>query len=943
MDKKWISFKIFEILNLEKMNRGMKNNNAFKLLNYVNKGIFITDKKLIILFWNTNLEEKIGILNSEIAGNSLIEVFRDFDHHSFKNKIENHIKNKLSEKIIFENTDDFFPSVFAKNYKKNLSVSLIPAEDDYDEFLMFTLEDAELIVPKQPENNLFNEKISQEIIVLKNEIIQISETKKILERILSTSNEGFLIINNDNKIIEVNDALCRILERPKEKIQGKKVFDFLDEKNKKILEKELKNREIGKSSIYEIEISLPDSSSAFCIFHAAPHYDNSGKRIGSFAMVSDITDRKNSEKELSNYRNRLKTLITERTKELMSSEEKYHNLTETLTDGVFKIDLQGNFTYLDHACETITGYSIDEFIGKNFTKIVAPEYIESTNEKFREGISGKTNPVFSIDLIHKKKGRVSIELNVSSLYDHNGNITGRIGSFRDITKRKETEERLRENEEKFRSISLSAQDAIIMMDNDGNISFWNQAAEKMFDYSYQEAIGKYLHKFITPEKYFMGFYNGFSEFKKTGKGNAIGKTLELSAIKRDGTEFPISLSLSAVKLKGKWNALGIIRDISQIKAAEAEIKRSEQNFKALAENSFVCIAINDKDGNYLYTNVQTSELTGFNSKELLKLNVKDLTPANDVEIVMKRVKDRIENKSALKYFESKLLNKNGKIIPIEVSATKTEWHEKPADMVFFHDISVRKQAEEKLKKQTIELKERNEELDAFAHTVAHDLKNPLGVVIGFSELLNVELSELTEDDIKEFTKHISKSSNKMNNIINSLLLLSSLRKTEIKTNVLDMKRIVEEAIDRNLQLIEKTNAEISFSENWPKVVGFAPWIEEVWVNYLTNAIKYGGKPPVIKLGYDIKISNNTNVKMMRFWIKDNGEGITQENQKRLFKQFERLNQVKIEGHGLGLSIVRRIIEKLDGQVGVESYSDNAGSDKNEKGSLFYFTLPFAGE
>jgi len=142
------------------------------------------------------------------------------------------------------------------------------------------------------------------------------------------------------------------------------------------------------------------------------------------------------------------------------------------------------------------------------------------------------------------------------------------------------------------------------------------------------------------------------------------------------------------------NNMKLQKELERVKAAEAEIKRSEQNFKALAKNSFECIAINDIKGNYLYVNAQASELTGYSVEELLSLNVRDLTPVDSVEIVMKRVKDRIEDKTSSKYFESQLLCKNGKIIPIEIAATKTEWHEKPADMVFFHDISVRKQAEE---------------------------------------------------------------------------------------------------------------------------------------------------------------------------------------------------------------------------------------------------------
>ncbi len=143
----------------------------------------------------------------------------------------------------------------------------------------------------------------------------------------------------------------------------------------------------------------------------------------------------------------------------------------------------------------------------------------------------------------------------------------------DISRRKKVEEALRESEEKFYSISSSAHDAIFFIDNDGNISYCNKAAMEMFGYSEEEMLNKELHKLIVPSKYYDQHKKGFTAFQKTGKGPAIGKTLELSAIRKSGKEFPVALSLSAVKLKGKWNAIGIIRDISQRKEAEEELKR----------------------------------------------------------------------------------------------------------------------------------------------------------------------------------------------------------------------------------------------------------------------------------------------------------------------------------------------------------------------------------
>ncbi|MFQ5862395.1 MAG: HD domain-containing phosphohydrolase [Candidatus Brocadiales bacterium] len=148
-----------------------------------------------------------------------------------------------------------------------------------------------------------------------------------------------------------------------------------------------------------------------------------------------------------------------------------------------------------------------------------------------------------------------------------------------------------ESEEKFRSISASAQDAIIMVDNAGNISYWNEAARKTFGYSQKEVVGKFLHELIVPDGLRGDFLKGFRRFQDTGQGPFIGKTVELVAIKRDGTEFPVEHSVSAVRIKGKWNAVGIMRDITERKQAEEEIKQSIERLRKALGGTVQALAL----------------------------------------------------------------------------------------------------------------------------------------------------------------------------------------------------------------------------------------------------------------------------------------------------------------------------------------------------------------
>lgn len=239
---------------------------------------------------------------------------------------------------------------------------------------------------------------------------------------------------------------------------------------------------------------------------------------------------------------------------------------------------------------------------------------------------------------------------------------------------------------------------------------------------------------------------------------------------------------------------------------------------------------------------------------------------------------------------------------------------------------------ETLRKRSYELEMRNEELDAFAHTVAHDLKGPLSSLVGYGGFLEENFMEMPGGEIQRLLHTVAKSGRKLDNIIDELLLFTTVRKGDVKLQPLDMNEIVSEAQRRVMDTIEEYQAEIVMPSLWPAALGHSSWVEEIWANYLSNAIKYGGLPPRIELGATLLRRPATGERaMICFWCSDNGVGLTPEEQARLFTPFTRLDHIRAKGHGLGLSIVRRIAERLGGTVGVES--------EVGQGSTFWFTLP----
>lgn len=265
---------------------------------------------------------------------------------------------------------------------------------------------------------------------------------------------------------------------------------------------------------------------------------------------------------------------------------------------------------------------------------------------------------------------------------------------------------------------------------------------------------------------------------------------------------------------------------------------------------------------------------------------------------------------------------------VEMRPSAIYWHRQQATLVLLRDISEQKRAALAMEQYARDLEVHNEDLDAFAHTVAHNLKAPLTHIILAADLLDLNRNSMSQD-CTNYVGTIVNYGRKMTEIIDDLLLLAEVRSREdLLLLPLNMTRLLRDVELRLKSLITQYNARMTILniENWPQVIGYAPWVEEVWTNYITNGLKYGGRPPQLEIGCTI-LSNNK----ARFWVRDNGDGIPPEEQPALFQPFSRLKAPGSEGHGLGLSIVRRIVEKLGGEVHVESQLG--------EGSVFSFILP----
>ena len=493
-------------------------------------------------------------------------------------------------------------------------------------------------------------------------------------------------------------------------------------------------------------------------------------------------------------------------------------------------------------------------------------------------------------------------------------------------------EALRLSEEKFaKAFRISPGMMVISTIAEGRCLEVNDSFLRLTGYRREEFLGhttRELNLWVDP--------NLRATMVRLLQENGVVRDLEVAYRRKSGDTGYALMYVEPLVVDGEACLISIGHDITAEKHSRAERERLQSELEqqmrlldAILSTTPDHFHMHDRAGRYLYASpiaLQAVELTaeqmigkswrdlGFPEEEGCRLEERlEMVFATGQTI---RAEVTFSHGTALHYYEqilSPLRNPAGDV----VMALST-----------MHDITERKRTEQLIQQYATEVLARNTDLEAFARTVAHDLKSPVSSIIGFAEWLQ-NRPDLPAAERQEYVDIIARNAVKMNGIIDELLLLAQVRKEQVELVPIDMTRLISEAQARLAFMIAGSGVVMRVPGTWPTALGYGPWVEEVWVNYLSNAIKYGRIPPAaprLELGFD-----QPSDRFIRFWMRDFGPGIPSEEQPHLFKAFGEHSKVRATGHGLGLSIVRMIVEKMGGQVGVES---TVG-----QGSTFYFTLP----
>lgn len=351
-----------------------------------------------------------------------------------------------------------------------------------------------------------------------------------------------------------------------------------------------------------------------------------------------------------------------------------------------------------------------------------------------------------------------------------------------------------------------------------------------------------------------------------------------------------------------------IERVVQQKESERELRTLSQAVMSSSDG----IYITDMSENITHVNRAFCDIYGYTAQEIIGQSSRCLLADSAAPAAGKKISDDEECHQ----------KRDGQTFPVTLSRTLVEDDE---GLPFAYVSIVRDFSD--LKQLIAERDNLIEQLDSFAHTVAHDLRNPASVVFSYASLLATDYETLDKQDIKQGLASMERVAAQMNRIIEALLLLAGTQGIEnVPIDELAMPTLVSEAITRVENLVAKYSATITLATDFPVARGYAPWVEEMLVNYISNALKYGARPPVVTIGAERMADG-----MIRYWVRDNGQGLRPDQQAQLFQPFKRLNRPGIDGHGLGLAIVLQITERLGGAVSVTS--------EVGVGSEFSFTLP----
>jgi PAS domain S-box-containing protein len=630
---------------------------------------------------------------------------------------------------------------------------------------------------------------------------------------------------------------------------------------------------------------------------------------------------------------------------LRHSEMRKAAIMETALDAIVSIDSRGVVQEWNHAAEKIFGYRRKEAEGRRFDALLVPlalreRYLPHLADYLMNGVGSLIGRPIELTARRANGEEFPIELAITQVSEDPPLYTA---FMRDITERKRGEEALRRSEARKRAIMETALDAVISVDYRGTIIEWNHAAEKIFGYSQELAMGRNLAGLIFPKAEDEG--RKTVRFWETSRTQIIGKRVEVTAIRANGAEFPIELAVARIPGESPAVFTAIVRDITERRRTLEALRKSKERFRLLVEGvEDYAIYMLDPHGLVTTWNAGAERIEGYRSVEIIGRKFSRLYTPEDLE------RGQPEQALAVATAEGRFQDERWQVrkdgtrywASVVLTAMRDERGLLSGFSRIARDITKSKEAEDEIRRlnaeleqrvaeRTSELQEALREMEAFSFSISHDLRSPLIHIAGFVEILENEIGSNLNDNTLHYMQTIRQAAARMIRMIDDLLAFSRMGRTEMIRARVSMEEIVN-SVRQDLQPEEKGRQVAWTVHRLPEVLGDPFLLRQAVFNLLSNALKYTGGRPQARIEIGARTGENETV----FFVRDNGVGFDMDYVGKLFGVFQRLHPASaFEGIGIGLANVRRIIQRHGGRTWAEGAPD--------EGATFYFSLPGASE